>query len=368
MRALSRKVLISLLTTIFILITISTTTYAWVGILTYSSTDRMQLNLEVVDLNKEYYLTISGNDQDYGDSVPLIDIQRQILQNMGKSNSYFDPMTAPNREVELEFSKINLGPVSTNLEAGNIKSFYEYPTLMYNANKRITNEKHYKFDIYLSVDAKEGLHSTTEINSNIFLNNIQETLVGNIGTSQIVNDEPFASLPSDDPRAAILKNLPSNLTINSASAARFALEIYSPIKKEDEYDNSYLPVKTIFYQGGTNEPSVVNNVYSLGGNLPEDYNFALKEINAMYRRYLDTPIEVLNRGDLELIEENRLVWEAPITPDSSNINYLGIVNGVQTKMKITVYFWFEGFDADCSFQIDKKLVEFNLALSNVLEV
>ena len=47
--------------------------------------------------------------------------------------------------------------------------------------------------------------------------------------------------------------------------------------------------------------------------------------------------------------------------------YLGVKNGTQTKMKITVYFWFEGWDADCISAIDQKSVSLNLKFTSDIE-
>ena len=67
------------------------------------------------------------------------------------------------------------------------------------------------------------------------------------------------------------------------------------------------------------------------------------------------PESALNRGDLELTKENALLTD-------SNLGF-GIINGQRTKVKITVDFWFEGWDADCFEIINRSPVTLNLVFS-----
>ena len=81
MRGISKKMLISLLTTLVVFITVFATTYAWVGIFTYAKSDSFKMNLKVQDLDSNYFLTISssGKPGTFSNEVPAIDLQRQIV-------------------------------------------------------------------------------------------------------------------------------------------------------------------------------------------------------------------------------------------------------------------------------------------------
>lgn len=70
---------------------------------------------------------------------------------------------------------------------------------------------------------------------------------------------------------------------------------------------------------------------------------------------MTVPTDVLNRGDLEFIEENNSLIDG-------NFGF-GIFNGQKTKLKITTYFWFEGWDADCFDIIDGINVRINISLT-----
>ena len=251
----------------------------------------------------------------------------------------------------------------------------------------ISAEKdYYSFDLYLSVDAKEGIDlNYTEINSNVFLSHIEESITGTINKYKLINDNYFDELvlPSSSDqlynRINLLKNMPQSIKIDSKNAARFAFEFYNPIDINTEYTDSMKPIKTMIYQGVTQEPNYdeSSEVYCLGGNLPEDYNTALKDLLSVRPTYVGTPgyysrelylnsIEkACARNDLELIEENNRLWTKSNNID--NNPFLGVHAGVQTKLRIKVYFWFEGWDSDCIKGIDKMTTSLNLIFTSGTE-
>ena len=85
MHKVVKKLYISILTSMLVLVTIVATTYAWVGILTYSNFDNISMNLEISDSNRTYQLLISttGEVGSYGDSIPYMDVQKAIMDYKG---------------------------------------------------------------------------------------------------------------------------------------------------------------------------------------------------------------------------------------------------------------------------------------------
>ena len=368
MQKATRKIIISLLTIVLVFTTMFATTFAWVGILTYSSTDYFNFNLKVEDLNNSYFLTISstGIPGSYGEEIPLDEIQKNIMNNLEIDYDTFIDINNPEAVNEFFKKKTHLKPVTTSIRENIfLDNFYEFENLTIPSKTRLVESKSYfKFDIYLSVDSKEGIQNSTEINSNVALNEIVNSLQGTICSSQLYNGDLFQSLPSyDRNKYPLLNDISTIFTIDSASSARFALQVFAPIDINSDYSTE-TPYKLLIYQGGTSEPSYSNGIYSFGGILPEEYNFAVQQLNRMYNNHLKIENKYLNRNDLELIESNKLIWQAP--NDYSN-GYLGVHNGIQTKMKISVYFWFEGWDADCVDAIDFKNVTLNLRFTADIE-
>ena len=369
MRGISKKMFISILTSVIVMVTMVATTFAWVGIFTYANTEKFQLNLKTSKLDSSYYLTISGTGKrnSFSDSVPAIDIERQIV-NFRYDNNYIDT----NDEVITQlYDRISLAPVTTSIINNSFTEFeeidYNYSSLKFDVSK-----DYFKFDLYLSVDTKEGITSeTTGINSNVLLAGLDETLNGTISTGKFLNSNPFGNLPSGQIND-LLKSIPETYSVNSKNACRIGLSLFEPIEIDDEYTGHELPVKSYIYQGGNELPSYdeETGVYDLGGCLPEDQNTALQELRIIRPAYSSLPsglyYEKLNsamaRNDLTITEENSKLWDK-----QNNYKYLGVMNGIQTKMKITVYFWFEGWDSDCLQLIERNPVSMQLTFTTGLE-
>ena len=60
MQNIVRKVYMSIMTVILVSLTLVTTTFAWVGILTFNQLSSFDLNLKTEKLNSDYYLSISA--------------------------------------------------------------------------------------------------------------------------------------------------------------------------------------------------------------------------------------------------------------------------------------------------------------------
>jgi len=390
-----RKMYMSILAAMLVLITTVATTFAWVGMLSTATLGGFTMNLKIEDFDSPYFLTISSYDgtsrTDFGSSTAQLDIQKQILDNMDIDYSMIDSTSTSEMNKYFNLAA-RLTPVTTDK---NLSEFYAMTYLNQKSTKLYESKSYYKFDVYLSVDEVEGITDSTRINAPVFLENIKDCITGTLSSGTLIGGNQFAGSsynPSTiyDP-SSILPTFNSSLTIDSASAARIAFQIYDPIALKDNYSASDTPSKTVIYQGGTKVPSYENGVYSFGGILPEEYNLAIKELNAIYdlkddkrltlknaklasnnSEYLGAyyrthnNLDVYNDTDLELIDdlEHKTLWAKPTV---SGINYLGVQKigdeVIQTKMKITVYFWFEGFDADCFQFIDHKNVDINLTFA-----
>ena len=376
MRGVSKKMLISILTSVIVFVTMVATTFAWVGIFTYASTENFNFNLKVSDLDVNYYLTISatGEKNSFSDEADLFEIEKQILKNQERWNdSVIDNLDKKelssfyDRYCTTTPSSYKINDQQLNFYSINNKNTDYYSTF-------VSSVSYLKFDIYLSVGAKEGIQPETEINSNVFMAEIENTIKGTVCEQKLTNLNPYKKMPSIPMEYKDLLNLPDTgfFNIDSANATRFALCMYSPININDSYDESYHPIKTVIYHGGSKIPYKNSNIYDLGGNLPEDYNTALQELLIIRPKYKNSLYPIYNEryesdleyaikqgnNELELSEANSKLWTKPSNIDSNP--YLGVHNGIQTKMKIEVIFWFEGWDSDCVVGINEKPVTMNL--------
>ncbi len=372
MQRVFRKLYMSILAATLILLTSIATTFAWVGMLTSSSLGSFDIDLKVEDLESDYYLKIASEDltdcDDFGVSIPAMDIQKQIMDHLEipyrTSGIDVNNSSAINSYFAL---KAILKPVTTDK---NLSYFKAIGDIRNRKTELSTSNSYFKFDIYLTVDTYAPISSSTNINANVFFKNIENALSGVICPGSLANGNHFKnmSVPSE---YSLLPTIPeSGLKINSADATRLAFAIYDPIDIEQQYTTE-TPSNYIIYQRGTKYPSYssASGLYSFGGILPEEYNMAAKEIEKLFDIDSDELKSRLTSDVLERMESDKLmtqsnyhIWQSPAS--ISGTNYLGIVGDVngytRTKMKITVYFWFEGWDADCLNFIDGKTASIGL--------
>lgn len=363
-RVALRKILISIFTIMVVIVTTFATTYAWVGILTASSIDQFKLNLKGNELANYNLLISPTEDGEFSESVDekgLLLIKKQILSNMGIN---VDMLT--DQGIESEFNNIELTPVSIDKDDLSKDNFYLINKDAIGVRKE--TKKRFKFDLYLTVDyvGEDAITESTNIIVNLFLEEIENTLVGTRKLGSVANGITY---PSNNTIPTNFDGINSTDTFyhDSSSSARVALSLYSPIPLEDSYqehEEIVDPYKEVIYQGGSNNPiyDEKNNTYSFGGILPEEYNLAYQEFKSIYRLNPSNfyiPESAINRGDLELTRSNSLLAD-------NNLGF-GIINGKRTKMKITVDFWFEGWDADCFEIINRSPVTLNLVFSTAEE-
>ena len=392
MRKINKKILISILTSVIVMITIVATTFAWVGIFTYANTEDFSFNLKVSELDANYFLTISatGEKGSFSDTADSVEIKKQIIKN-ASNISIEDLNLKDNDEIDALYSRYCITTPSSCLLTpdGNLSDFYSINNKNNNYYETYKSKNAYlKFDIYLSVDTKEGIKTdetgmipdSVDINSNVFLTDLENTLVGTLCRQKLTNLNPYKEMELPSTYSA-LKQLPdiNMFDMDSANATRFALCLYDPININDTYNDNAKAKKTLIYHGGEQLPAIDGDIFDLGGILPEEYNTALRELLIIRPKYKDSIYvshneqyvsdlnKAIERGqtDLDLVEANSKLWDKPANPDATA--YLGVHNGVQTKQKISVYFWFEGWDSDCIVGIDEKPVTLNLTLTAGVE-
>lgn len=357
MHKLTRKIYISILTFVFLLFTVVATTYSWVGILTYSSIEDFNLNIKT-SKTKDYSLLISGFDEVYGEYVSKTTIQKNILANMyGFDNVKNVVESSDESYINYNFNRMaGLAPVTTYVNSDLLlDTFYEMPNLANGNTNFEKSNKYFKFDLFFIIDPiNDSNNKDTFIDSNLLISNLTESMVGTKSTGTLISGNPFISNPST--KYEILNSIPNAFTIDSSYASRLAIQIFEPIEIESSYEQNQLPTNTYIFYNGTIEPSCNENIYNLGGILPEENNFAIQQINKIYN--VDLKIDNKYKDRMEYSTQ---IGEKYIRKKNDNSkSYFGIKNGIKTKIKISVYFWFEGWDADCIEFIDMKKVLINL--------
>ena len=383
MKKQRRKFILTLFSLVAIFMTTIATTFAWVGILTYANTESFAINLKTMELVSNYFLTISssGKPGTFSDSIDPDQLKKMILIEMGVSESKLTTSSIIDQVYSDRTSA--LFPVTTEVNSDN--SFSNFKRINFEASKRnydyatqknvpvyIDGKNNYiVFDMYLSVDTKEGIGENTEVNAPVFLTELEETLYGSI-SEHMVMDNSFLKIDYTDnpyeqylPCLPVLYTLPINqrIKVDAMNAVRIGFEVYEPIDINTEYNESNKIVGNYIYYGGKLIPSIgTNGVYDLGGILPAEFNTAVQELKNTKNIDFSVPNEILSRKELELEFDSSQIWKKATDLSSPN-NYLGVHNQVQTKMKLRTYLWFEGWDSDCLLGIQYQNVAFNLVFT-----
>ena len=148
-----------------------------------------------------------------------------------------------------------------------------------------------------------------------------------------------------------------NPYVDSKSAARVGFEKYEVVDKNhpEQYSNLSSPKSAIIFTGDAYNYPTYNesqNLYEFGAILPDEINFATEYWNSSEYRYAHNAYRVLQvpsslyeiRGVGSKYEDKVLNKFNNHLIDSTNPDEQ---IGVNQMMKVTCYFWFEGWDADC---------------------
>ena len=356
-----KKLYISILTTIVVLFTTVATTFAWVGVFANSTFDEFEFNIKASSL-EEYSLEISTNGIDFSDTIQFSEIKKQILLNWG----YPEEQLYNNDRIDFLYSTLIHDQCTT------IPVVQDNKIIRFNQFTDVHGDlttKYYKFDIYISARKNYDTSVTNDYNLDVFLG--KKMLSGHINGKKLINPITFPSdfenpydnlinngvfqLPNGY-RTVIANETVSYARVDSASACRVGFEKYPVVEKyhPEAYNSTQLPNSGIIYQTDYEYPVYNENddVYSFGAILPNSSNFATLNYNASEWQFtnwkywtMSIPDEILStRGVDSITKDTVLSTSTNHLIDSTNSNEK---IGVNQMMKMTIYFWFEGWDADC---------------------
>jgi len=372
-----KKLYISILTSILVLLTTLATTFAWVGVFANSTFEMFEFNIKASDLI-EYGIEISatGEEGTFSDTIDSKDIKKQILLNWGYSNEDL----YSNDIIDTLFQKLSLAQC-TNLPILNgtkIKKLGTFVDLYGDETK-----EYFKFDIYVGVRKNyDGQISNYKLNTYVG----DGLLIGTAKSRLLLNPYTFKD---DFVNPLLSVSLPENITpvvagtridkpkVNSASGSRIAFEKYKVVDRghASEYTDSDEPLSAIIYSGDKyNYPTynTLTNTYEFGGILPDEYNLSTAYFNSSEWKWalhglnhLELPDDLNSiRGVESETADKILSSQTNQIIDSSNPNEQ---IGVTQMMKITVSFWIEGWDADCFTVLNNSPIRININLSTVNE-
>lgn len=404
-RPILTKIMLSVLISMLLLITFGTITFAWIGIATYSRIENFDISLESQTL-KDYGLEISltGKTGSFDSVVNSTELKRQILINYYNNDIKTTEIeTYSNDKVISEFNSIILDQATIKYNNNPLVNDFvndsktDFDFLSMNDKDHgyvveVPTTKLFKFDLYISLykiddngESKDGLE--TDFDPLVDLkdaNRVEAYLKGDIfrGTRRKVGTIYDYTYPTN--YLAGYTDIPTDIVIpegttitgikevDSASAARLMFAKRGVVTKGDagldeisdnptkNQINSYL-----IYQTGTKLPTVVDNVYSFGGIMRDEANYAIQNYNLKHpstaKSIDNTAPEVLQRENTDIYYNDKTMDDEDAHVIDSHIAEEEV--GIRHMLKMTVYFWFEGWDADCFDVIDRSPVSININLA-----
>ena len=357
MKKATRKIYLSLIMVILSVLAMVATTYAWVGIVSNSIFEQFSINLKENDEGGEYGIQLSLDGITFHDSLEAVDVERVILINMGYSANELTTSTKINelfRKVSLDQATV----VKENTDSNYLDNFKDMAGY--------TTNKYFKFDVYIALYKTADEDEASENYLDVYLRNY--VMSGGDYSVYIPNEIVY---PSTNPTSKQIldsannfelgKTISGKITGNVANSTRLAIQRHKTVDKgvPSQYNESDIIQELTIYQNGKEYPNYNEStgVYDFGGILPDDYNFAWKEWNAthnMSNQLGSVPEAQLNRGDVTYAD------------DGTTNHIIEATDKVTTAkmVKLTVLFWFEGWDSDCYEMIDRHEVTINLEFSN----
>ena len=369
-----KKLYISVLTSILVLLTTVATTFAWVGVFANSTFEQFEFSIKPskYDANKEYNIEISLNGIDFFSEISFDSIKPIILKNWGYEN--VDSMSKDT--VNLLFQNLNQDQCTTIpvMEGNKIKKLGNFIDIEGNSTSKM-----FKFDIYLSAYKIYDQGSSSNFSMDVFLHSGLLTgqkksyVLKNPFTYQNTFVNPYDTLGLSFPNYRTIQANEKifSAKVDSASAARVAFEKYPVVSKghPELYTSSVEPVSSLIFQDSYEYPvqNLEDNSYSFGAIVPDDYNLAVGYYNSTEYAYYKYKIKSVSLPD-EILTTRSVLGTAPDIRLTKETNQLiDATNpdeqiGIDTMMKMTVYFWFEGWDADCFPVINYSPVSINIGL------
>lgn len=355
-----KKLYMSMLVSMLVLVTTVVTTYAWASISDYASTERFEIGLNNDEFS-DYAILISLDGVNFSEFLDPVDIKREILKN---KNIHSEIANLPDSSIESLFKDLEMHPVSTQRIGNELGAFISLddikPGFKYDFNgveTEVASRAYFEFDLYLTFDyVGEGAVNDDVLNQkhSVYLANIEEMITST--TKGVALSGPFEFenyFPGEE--------FEFNVKVNAASATRLALSKYDVVDRGNvaAYDG-VKPSDLTIYQGGSSTPTVdEDGVYSFGGLMPEGDNLAFVEYNRLHDPISTSLLNefINNRGKEIAFGEATDRW---VVTEADGLT-------VNKMIKFTVCMWIEGFDADCFHVIGDSSVSLNLTFSSSSE-
>ena len=190
MEQIIRKMNLSIITCMLVLILSVTTTYAWAGLQNYSNIENIDFNLES---SETYAIQVSLDGISFSNEIKEIDLKEAILRNMG----IITKEEVSDSEINSLMEDVILDPLSTKRVGNELGAFVSIDDIRrkdFNYDTHVETKKvreaYFNFDIYVSLKYSGGYEDDFYLKSfqEIYVSNLSELLIGNNKTYKLKSD------------------------------------------------------------------------------------------------------------------------------------------------------------------------------------
>ena len=378
-----KKFYLSIIASILVMVTMVATTFAWVGVFANSTFEQFDITIKAQKL-EEYnvMLSLTGEEGTFKSTIDFNDLKKTILKNIG----YDESLLSSKDRVDKLFTALRIDQCTTvpvlDETGTKIKKLGDFKAIKASYDGLFeTTKGYYCFDLYITADKVTDVGQTSDYLLDVYLS--EDLLSGNYRTKTLYNpfqyDSNFVNPLLTNPIQGINMSpyvggqIVNSVKVDSASAARVAFEKYEIVDRNhpEQYTSSSSPISTIIYQDSYEYPYIDNDtgVSNLGAILDDGANLAIGYWNSfewqfihqqIFKLSLDEPEHVAiknTRGVNGSVPDVVISKETNHLIDSTNPNEKISTNKM---MKVKVYFWFEGWDADCMGAINNSIVNISL--------
>ncbi len=363
----------------FLLLTIISSTYAFLTINLSAYVTGMEINVEIAD-----GISISSNGLSYGSSLTEAQIREAIVvKYLGYSYSNEGVVVDKAGEIVSDFSKdyidekfaeIILKPVTTS----DAKTFYydKYPFNNGNTNYRTCDEtdgRYVSFDLYFkALDNKVNVfYSASNYNYDDTGNKVSKFSITGEKITTSTNERNQAYLHSNlttidsAGNALVVSAGSSDLTFSPADAMRFSSYVEKYEKTTDSAGNIVYQDSSKIYEinmGLGSYATKLDSSYYDSYYLQASQLDASKNAQETYRiNSKSTSLDDINYFDSASSYAGMpLTYKAFDTFESANLLTLDNKDDVK---KATFTFWIEGWDADCFDGLISNNISINMAFT-----
>lgn len=306
MKSLKNKLLLSVWMLVATLVTLASTTYAW-----FASNREVILDEFDMELDTQQNLLISVDGENFSSRISKDDLKKAISAKY-KGVSF-------NEAQASDFDDVKFEPVTT----------YDLNTFKEISNN-LDEDKNY---ILTDTDVKKGQFISFDLwfQYTSFKNDSNSYYITFVGDTYAEKNNTVATSISGSRSEVILNN--SLVTPEKSYKSGETIEI-------DTGGALRLGVTTSDNQNLIYEPNLGIASYAIDGETDDRYN---PDMNPML-----TYFNNLNLGNLKPITENKDFYKNTIKSFDTNQKLATLVNENNSfnNVKITVYVWLEGMDAD----------------------